>query len=322
VLVPARTDEVTTGALARVLGELAAAGFDVRELPQDPGSDIRTRLETAGRELDPIATFAIVRGPATEDGGGAADIWVCDRLAETSVIKSVHLAGSANDPERAAAVIAVQAVELLKASLAQYWIGPTRPPPGPGGPPPIAEPVAPAATEGPYVSRGLTAEAAVGLLDSVGAVGPAWEPVLRVAYGSDGGWAARASVSGLGSDTALHAPTGSAELEQAVGTIEVVRSFRAGRVAQLFASAGGGVYHLRVAGAGMDPWQGTVTSLWAGLAIAGLGVALPLGAHLALLGEGQALVTVPSTVVRIAGAEVGRTGLPGVLASAGLLGRF
>jgi hypothetical protein len=320
VLKPPTTDEITTGALARVRGELTAAGFDVREVPQDPSADVRDVLETVGRDLDPIATFAIVPGPSA-GGGSAADIWVNDRLAGKSVIQTVHLAISATDPERAATVLAVQAVELLKASLAQYWIGPAALPRRPAPPPPPAK-TGPPALEEPYVSAGFTAEAAVGRLDSVGVVGAVWEPIVRLAYGGQGGWAARASFGGLGSDTELRTTTGSAQLQQQVGTLEAVRSFRVAAHAQLFASAGTGVYHLRVVGTGTAPWQGTVTSAWAALVVAGAGLALPLGARFALLVEGQALVTFPSAMIRIDGAEVGRAGLPALLASAGLLGRF
>jgi hypothetical protein len=322
VLRPPGTDEVTTGALARVRGELTAAGFDVREIPQEPGRDVRDALETAGRDLDPIATFAIVRVPSGGAGGAAADIWVCDRLTGKSMIQSVHLERSPSDPERGAAVLAVQAVELLKASLAQYWIVPAAPPPREPAPP-RPEATAPApAPELPFASLGLAAEAGVGWLDSMGAVGAVWEPIVRLSYGGPGGWAARLSFGGLGSDTELHAAQGSAALDQSVGTLEAVRSFHAGDHVQLFGSAGAGVYRLHVTGVGTGGAVGTVSSSLSALAIAGGGVALPLGAHFALVAEGQALVTAPSPVVRIAGAEVGRTGRPSLLASAGLLGRF
>jgi hypothetical protein len=320
VLKPAVTDDVTTGALARVRGELIAAGFDVLEIPQPPSADVRDALETVGRNLDPIATFAIIRDQATDDGG-AADIWVNDRLAGKSVIQSVHLASSARDPERAATVLAVQAVELLKASLAQYWIGPAARA-RPVSPLPPTEAAAPPERGEPYVSAGFTAEAGVGWLDSPGVAGAVWEPIVRLAYGGSGGWAARASFGGLGSDTELRGMTGSAQLQQAAGTLEAIRSFRVAAHAQLFASAGAGVYHLRVVGTGPQPWLGTVITAWAALAIAGGGLALPLGDRLALLVEGQAFVTVPSAVVRVGGEEQGRAGLPAFLASAGLLGRF
>src|SRR6185295_18330708 len=74
LLRPQATDDVTSDALARVRGELTAGGFEVSMLPQDPALDVRTALETVGRELDPIATFAIVRAA----GGNTAEIWVCD----------------------------------------------------------------------------------------------------------------------------------------------------------------------------------------------------------------------------------------------------
>jgi len=41
-----------------------------------------------------------------------------------------------------------------------------------------------------------------------------------------------------------------------------------------------------------------------------------------MLVEGQALVAVPSPVVRIGGNDAGRAAMPALLASAGLLGRF
>ena len=61
-------------------------------LDQDPALDVRTALETVGRELDPIAAFAIVRA-ATDN---TAEIWVCDRIAGKSVIQSVRLDAGGN----------------------------------------------------------------------------------------------------------------------------------------------------------------------------------------------------------------------------------
>jgi hypothetical protein len=125
LLRPLVTDDVTSDALARVRGELTAGGFEVSMLAQDPALDVRSALETVGRELDPIATFAIVRAA----GGSTAEIWVCDRLEGKSVIQSVRLDGNGvpGEPSRSV-VLAVQAVELLKASLAQYWLSSVRRP--------------------------------------------------------------------------------------------------------------------------------------------------------------------------------------------------
>ena len=48
LLRPPVTDDVSTDALARVRGELTAAGFEISMQPQDPGLDVRTALETGG----------------------------------------------------------------------------------------------------------------------------------------------------------------------------------------------------------------------------------------------------------------------------------
>jgi hypothetical protein len=317
LLRPAITDDVTADAQARVRGELTAAGFEVSVLPQDPALDVRTALETVGRELDPIAAFAIVRTAA----GDTAEIWVCDRMAGKSVIQSVRLDAPAapGEPSRSV-VLAVQAVELLKASLAQYWLaserrGAARPPDADGGTTPPAAPAA-------HVTAGLSLEAAVAVLDSVGAVGPVWQPILRASYGGAGGWAGRITVAGLGGDAELRASEGSAHIRQMFGVVELVRGFRAGKWIQPVASLGAGAYRVRVAGAGAASYEGLLTESWSALAVAGVGVVVPIGSHVAFVADGQVGLAWPENLIRLNYVEVGRMGRPSLLASAGLLVRF
>jgi hypothetical protein len=337
LLAPPATDEITTDAVARVRGELTAAGFDVREIPLDPALDVRVALQTSGRDLDPIATFAIIRsapGATGAPGSSTAEIWVSDRIAGKSVIQSVHLDRDASEPGgRGAVVLAVAAVELLKASLAQYWIGPARP-----TRPATTEPVPAsggAVTAGPaprLVTAGVAVEAGVAWLDSFGAVGGVLEPVVRASYGGRGGWAGRVSVAGFGTETELRVAQGSASLAQAFGTVELVRVFRLASRLQLYPSAGAGAYRLRVGGTGDNGNQGRQETAWSGLAIAGAGLALAIVPHLALAAEAQALVTWPHTVVAFMGTdasqttiltvEPGRTGWPSLLVSGGVVGTF
>ena len=60
LLKPPVTDDVTSDALARVRGELTAAGFEVSMLPQDAVLDVRTALEWYERYLSesPRGTYA------------------------------------------------------------------------------------------------------------------------------------------------------------------------------------------------------------------------------------------------------------------------
>jgi len=319
LLLPAVADDVTVDALARVRGELTAAGFDVVERASDPALDVRRALETVGREVDPIGAFAIVRAA----GADTAEIWVCDRMAGKSVIQSVRLdaAGAPGRPS-GSVVLAVQAVELLKASLAQYWLASERRRAAAPAAPPVAPP-----TPVAYVTAGIAVEAGVSWLDNLGAVTPSWQPVLRASYGGTRGWAGRVTIAGLGTDATAAAAEGTAQIQQGFGALEIVRAFRAGPYLQVLASLGGGAYRARVTGVATGPrsYTSTVTSSWSGLAVAGVGLLIPIGSvhsHFAVAADGQGAVTWPDNVIRIVGNEVGRTGRPALLVSAGALARF
>jgi hypothetical protein len=318
LLRPQATDEVTSDALTRVRGELAAGGFDVSILPQDPALDVRTALETVGRELDPIATFAIERAA----GGNTAEIWVCDRLEGRSVIQTVRLDGAGARGEASRSVVlAVQAVEVLKASLAQYWLSSSRPASrstgrtAPAGPPPV------------YATAGIGVEAAVGWLDSAGAVSGAWQPIVRASWGGARGWAVRLAAAGFGTEAALRAEGGSAQIRQQLATAEIVRGFRAGGFVQPVVSAGAGVFRAHVEGAGLPGSTSagitTITSdNWSALVTAGGGVVVPLASHVALAADAHVLLALPYNAVRIRSVEAGSTGWPAVLVSAGVLATF
>jgi hypothetical protein len=317
LLKPPVTDDVTSDALARVRGELTAAGFDVSIFPQDPTLDVRGALETVGRELDPIAAFAIVRGA----DANTAEIWVCDRVAGKSVIQSVRLdvAGRPGEPSRSV-VLAVQAVELLKASLARYWLASQRRAP----PPPVeAPPDVLAARSSRSAVAGLGVEAGIGWFDSVGAVTAVWQPIVRASYGGAGGWAGRVTVGGLGTEAGVHAAGGSAQIRQQLAALELVRAFRAGARVQPVISAGGGVFRARIEGTGIpDPSTGVTTDNWSALVTAGGGAVVALVPHVALAADAHLMMSWPYTAVRFGTVEAGTLGWPSLLISAGLLATF
>src|SRR5258708_18119358 len=114
VLRPNTTDELTTEAMARVMGELKAAGFDVVIVPVNSDEGKRD-LETVGAELHPIAAFAIFVKPSRE-GMPVFEIWVSDRIRKKRIIHAAPL--DETDRGRGSEVPASRAVELLKARLA------------------------------------------------------------------------------------------------------------------------------------------------------------------------------------------------------------
>src|SRR4029078_1815198 len=137
VLVSPTDDDVTRDALSRITGELAAAPFRTITLPIDPASDVLSQIERAGDEQSATAAFAIVR--EGDPGSGRVTIWVSSRLTGTTTIRRMPVEGG--DVDRCATRLAVESVDLIRASLAGLWPSPPvatlpetptcAPPPGP-----------------------------------------------------------------------------------------------------------------------------------------------------------------------------------------------
>src|SRR4029077_15784639 len=123
VLVPSVEDDVTRNAPAPITGELAAAPFKTVTTAIAPERDVMSQVETAGNEQSATAAFAIVRD--TEPGSRRGTIWVSNRITGTTTMQRMQVEGG--DVDRAAARLAVETVELVRASLADLW--PAPPPP-------------------------------------------------------------------------------------------------------------------------------------------------------------------------------------------------
>src|SRR3954447_1127337 len=120
VLVPPIGDDVMRNALARVWGELAAARFKTVTAPIDPDGDVMSQVESAGTEQAATAAFAIVHDP--DPGSRRVTIWVSNRVTGTTTMQRMQVEGG--NVDRAAARLAVESVELVRASLAELWPSP------------------------------------------------------------------------------------------------------------------------------------------------------------------------------------------------------
>ena len=128
LVVPEAPGAVATEALARVRGELGAARFEVETDVVANNVDRRATVERALRKADARAAFGIFFG------SGVAEIWVSDSVTGRTVVQTLPLSSAA--PERRATVLAVKAVDLLKATLAEVWV----PAPTAAAPPSTAVP--------------------------------------------------------------------------------------------------------------------------------------------------------------------------------------
>lgn len=322
LLRPATPDELTTEAMARVKGELKAAGFDVIVIRLS-SDDARRDLETAGRELNPIAAFAIFVKPP-EGRTSVAEIWVSDRIKQQTIIQNALL--HETDRGRESEILAVRAVELLKANLADFW-SPASPSTAPPPDLPSPRPVLPPRNgerklRSPFAS-GLGLGVGVGVMESFGATGMSWAPDAVVSYGWPQGFSVRASVLGLGSAWTLSAANGgaaTATLEQQLVMLDAVKTWWPRSVFVPFIFAGTGGQHIHVAGRGAPPHRGYVSDQLSLLTTIGLGVGIPLVSTLSLVMQARGAVAWPQSVVRIDDADVGRVGNPSLLVDGALMG--
>ena len=114
LVVPEAPGAVATEALTRVRGELGAARFEVETEVVGNNVDRRATVERALRKADARTAFGIFFG------SGVAEIWVSDSITGRTVVQTLPLSAAA--PERRASVLAVKAVDLLKATLVEVWV--------------------------------------------------------------------------------------------------------------------------------------------------------------------------------------------------------
>lgn len=108
---PAGSDALLAEATTRLSAELTAAGFLVTVLDAAPGTDPKTEVESQNLDPAPVATLALSHlGPSA-----TVDVWVADRLTGKTLVRHVNVGPATRD--RAPSVLAVRAVELLRASL-------------------------------------------------------------------------------------------------------------------------------------------------------------------------------------------------------------
>jgi hypothetical protein len=310
VLVPPINDDVMRNALARVSGELAAAPFKTITAPVDPEGDVMSQVETAGMDQAATAAFAIVRD--RDPRSGRVTIWVSNRVTGTTTMQRMQVEGG--NVDRAAARLAVETVELVRASLAGLWPSPAppRPPEKIAAPPPPPPPPA-----------RLSLAATAGRLNDFGDAPSFWAPQIAASYGRRGRVGVRVSVSGLGTGADVSTSSGSARIERAMMTLGLTRTFRAERVVQPTLAIGGGVQHLSAHGTSVvSPALAHDPDAFSALASASAGVAIALGGGVAVVAEAEVLMFWPTQKIQIDRTDAATFDRPSLFTRAGLLATF
>jgi hypothetical protein len=304
VVRPADVDELTRTALARVTGELTAADFQTTFVTLDPLQDPTTQVETVAPESHAVAAFAIAH--FGEPNGRTIAIWVSDRVGRRTNI--VRMAMQGDDISQDAAVLALNAIELIRVSLAGLWPAPpqvTAPAPAKRAPQPSPRPQL-------TVGLGMAAQQDLGLPS------PQWMGSLMAMVTWPRGLGIKAEVSGLGPALPLSGRYGTASVHRQLASLGLAWTFLRREQFQSFVVVSAGVVHLSGEGATTDPTRAVARSgaAWAALGAAGIAASVRLVKRLWLAAELDAIATVPPLYVRVA--DTTPSSRFGVLANVGL----
>jgi hypothetical protein len=331
-IVSAKTESaLLREATSRLHAELTAAGFDVIEIARDDG-DAREGVEEQ-KATTTFATVALRSAPRKT----AIDVWVHDRVTGKSVVRRIEVGSSADAPR----VVAIRAMELLRASLLEATAPPLETDPrnadapvlsplSEAPPADVARWMAPRSATVPSIASSTAlvpsfgVEAGAALLQGFDGLKVTPMPSLRLWYAISERVSLRLAIAGPGYAPEVTAPLGTALVRQELAAVEIAYAFTLSpRWIVPVASLGAGAHHLHARGTPTTPgYRGASDDAWSALVDAGLGAALRFSDRAAIVVDARALVLVPRPVISVAGQTAATTGRPSALVSVGVLASF
>ena len=212
---------------------------------------------------------------------------------------------------KAPETLAIQAIELLRASFVEIDLSTSARLGGAKAAPAVVQFVEGARTSdrlGRFVVE-MGGAAAMG----VNGIGAAIMPM------AGGGWAVRprflaqVSVAGMGSRASVRATDSSAQVSQAFALLGAAYRFRAGKPLQPFIALSGGALHTSVEGQADWPLQGRHASQWSFLLDGGLGASLSLRYRFFASLAVHAQMAEPYPAIRFEGLVVAKVARPTIL---------
>lgn len=292
---PSRDDRTLFEAFNRLRAELLLQDFEVSVLAAGEGVTPAT-LEDEAQRSGAFAGILLARS----ERGATADVWIADRVTGKVVKRRLTISGAAQAPR----VVAVRAVDLLRASLRELPSG-ERPPPDVVGV--QSEPVAPSvrAWSEPSSSQSSHSAHSFRLRASAIALGTASE--LNPAFGASIGLQYRAA-PWLAAGLFAAGPLVGARYETAVGS---ARAREMLALATLTANLsrddrfeigpilGAGVFHLQAHGEVDPPLRSQSNGVFCFAGNAGIEAALRLTPTLLLSTSLSALLLAPRPVIAV-----------------------
>ncbi len=259
-------------ALNRLRGEALSVGFEVRFIhayaPNTPAAQLETLAP--GPRTAAVVVFADrVDAASPELGARQLDVWFLDR--SSGRVSVAHLQVSDEEMERADVVIAVRAVDFIRArifdTLAHRLATANRLP----SPPPPER--MPAIRDRIFLAGGLA------VLATSSGFAPSLLPYLEAGYQVRSWVRATASVFGLGTRPKLQTPGGTLRVDQSFIGLGLTFTLWQWWRFLPHSEIGGGVYHVASEGMANTGFQGQHLTAWSLGGRASLGIATTLSRH-------------------------------------------
>lgn len=256
---PENDNPVLVDAFNRLAAELEIHHFETQVVEQDVGPSPSEALAEIAQRSGALASIALVQ----ESEHTSVQVWLADRVSGKTTMRTIDV-GRGPDTS---SVLAIRAVDLLRASLQEFEPG-ERPPPDVVNVDP--RPIPPAVSE-------LTAEPEDALTLRAGALSLVEGTAFGFAFGPTLGVWHRTGIVEVGLVGAgplvgarYTSELGSATLRQELAWLESrVRFFHSGRVT-LGTSLGAGAYFLQADGQALPPLESRSDRVWTGFGALGL----------------------------------------------------
>lgn len=309
LLRPKTADSALLQAFGRLKGELMEHDFEVIVVDADEDEPSPRELAKAAEQVRAVATVSLLRS----QGLASADVWISDRVTGKTSMRTIATA----QRSEASSVLAIRAVDLLRASLREF--GPReRPPPEVVGASPERAPehVHDWARAQPG-KQGWSVDADVVIQSTLSKLGTVYGPSIALGYSPS---------ERLGFRLGFQGPLSGARASQDGASLTLRNEqlfLEAGyrlvsRAAWSFEASGAlGAHHLEVQGTALPPYVGRSDSAWTALAAAGLGLEFRITRGAALVIAERTVFLAPRPVARLANGEFAY-GRPALQATAGL----
>jgi hypothetical protein len=303
---PQQDDPVLLDAFHRLDAELHIHHFETQRVELDLSHEPSVLLATLAEQHHALAAIAFLQ----RNGQTALDVWLVDRVTGKTSMRTLEFGRGAE----AANLIAVRAVDLLRASLGEF--GAATPPKEIVGathdPRPAAVSELTAAAPAHYW---LCAEAL--LLHTGSRFGLAYGPALGLQYGPTPWLRMAVWLAGPLAGAELQTPSGAATLHQELAWLEAQFVFARAGGLQLAALLGAGGYFVQASGRANAPLISVSDQQWSWLTSLGARAELDVVGSVSASLSLRAFAILPRVGIAVA-TDAARIMLPAVEASLGI----